>query len=129
MKRIIFIAICFLIGIGAFAQQKKSTKKATAKSYTTEQAIGYIEDWFAFYKSGCIYEDLQVRKVSNNVFHIKVYACGSGSRCYNKYSKSKEKDEYNWHARIYKLTIHSQKEYTVKEIGDNRIIDDCYIYN
>lgn len=127
MKKIIFTAICFLIGIGAFAQQKKSTKKATTKSYTTEQAIAYIKDWFEFYNADCVYRNPQARKISNNVFHIKVDVCFSKGNCYREEvityrvdgNKTKTvRNEYWWDTKVYILTIGTQGKYSVKEKFD-----------
>lgn len=51
MKKIVFLMLCLLIGASSYAQQKKTVKKKTVKSYTTEQAIAYVEDYFNFYQA------------------------------------------------------------------------------
>ncbi len=46
MKRILFI-MCILVGINTYGQKKKSTQKYT-KSYTTAEALAYVDDYFSF---------------------------------------------------------------------------------
>ena len=79
MKRILFI-MCILVGINTYGQKKKSTQKYT-KSYTTAEALAYVDDYFSFYEADSFYENPEVRKISNNVFHVRVDVC-AGYGCY-----------------------------------------------
>ncbi|MFJ1323591.1 hypothetical protein ACILDT_11310 [Capnocytophaga canis] len=121
MKKRVLTLFCLLVSIGAFAQQKKTTKKAI-KSYTTEDAIKYVEDYFEFYQADTHYENPEARKISNNVFHVKVEVCNA--HCYtekeytdplgNTYTRV-EKNTFFWHTKVYVLTIKPQGKYTIEE--------------
>lgn len=126
MKKRVLTLFCLLASIGTFAQQKKTTKKAV-KSYTTEDAIKYVEDYFEFYQADTHYENPEARKVSNNVFHIKVETCNAGEHCYTEKEytnifgdtyKVKEKNTFFWHTKVYVLTIKPQGKYIINEKVD-----------
>jgi len=50
MKRFVFIVMCLLVVLNTYGQKKKTTTKV-AKSYTIEQALEYVEDYFSFYEA------------------------------------------------------------------------------
>ena len=110
IKKIVFLVLSLLIGASSYAQQKKKT---VAKSYTTEQAVGYAEDYFEFYEANTPYRNPIARKLSNNVFHIKVEIC----TCYPKsFCYDEEGNERDcWQAKIYTLTIANGGKYKMEE--------------
>ena len=75
IKKIVFLVFSLLIGASSYAQQKKKT---VAKSYTTEQAVRYAEDYFEFYEANTLYRNPIARKLSNNVFHINTLTIAIG---------------------------------------------------
>ena len=97
IKKIVFLVLSLLIGASSYAQQKKKT---VAKSYTTEQA-------------DTLYRNPIARKLSNNVFHIKVEIC----TCYPKsFCYDEEGNERDcWQAKIYTLTIANGGKYKMEE--------------
>lgn len=117
MKKIVTILFCVLICTSAFAQKKK--KKSV--NYTEEQALEYIDDYFKFYNSNEVYENPQARKISSNVFYVKVETCSGGNEtCYKtEYYEGvgsiKQRNEPFWHSQVLVLTINSNGKYTVKE--------------
>ena len=110
MKRIVFLVFFLLIGANSYAQQKKKT---VAKSYTTEQAVGYAEDYFEFYEANTPYRNPIARKLSNNVFHIKVEICTCYPKSFCSDDEGNERD--CWQAKIYTLTIVNGGKYRMEE--------------
>jgi hypothetical protein len=123
MKRIVFIVMCLLITLNTFGQKKKTTKKAI-KSYTVEQALEYVDDYFSFYEADTAYDNPEARKISNNVFHIRVDVCKHGN-CYKTKTEwsnndirtvsTGEKDSFWWESKLYVLTIGTGGKYSMKE--------------
>lgn len=122
MKRFVFIVMCLLVVLNTYGQKKKTTTKV-AKSYTVEQALEYVEDYFSFYEADTAYENPEARKISNNVFHIRVDVCTciGGSGCYekkrieNSFFETTERNPFCWHSKLYILTIGSGGKYSMKE--------------
>ena len=128
MRRIVLIAVCMLVVISIYGQKKKSTKKAV-KSYTIEQALEYVEDYFRFYEADTQYDKPEARKISNNVFHIRVDICESGENCYKtvhypsfsgkvQLPPRTEKKDFFWHSQLYILTIGTGGKYRMKRKED-----------
>lgn len=130
MRRIVLIAVCMLVVISIYGQKKKSTKKVV-KSYTIEQALEYVKDYFSFYEADTQYDNPEARKISNNVFHIRVDICESGRNCYKteyypSFSGEKrvqlpprtEKNEFWWRSQLYILTIGTGGKYSMKRKED-----------
>lgn len=115
MKRILFI-MCILVGINIYGQKKKTTQKYT-KSYTTTEALSYVEDHFSFYEADTNYDNPQVRKISNNVFHVRVDVCWAGENCYTKDFTYGFLKKYNtlWHSELYILTIGTGGRYRMEK--------------
>ena len=115
--------MCLLITLNTFGQKKKTTKKVT-KSYTIEQALEYVDDYFSFYEADTAYDNPEARKISNNVFHIRVDVCKHGN-CYKtkidwsnndiKTVSTGEKDSFWWESKLYVLTIGTGGKYSMKE--------------
>ena len=101
MKRIVFLVFFLLIGANSYAQQKKKT---VAKSYTTEQAVGYAEDYFEFYEANTPYRNPIARK-------LYICTCYPKSFCYD--DEGNERD--CWQAKIYTLTIVNGGKYRMEE--------------
>lgn len=123
MKKIVFLFLCLLIGVSSYAQQKKTVKKKAVKSYTTEQAIAYVEDYFNFYEADWAYDNIEARKVSSNTFYIKVQVCRSKGSCYeteydyttNTSQRTNKKKEFWWDTKLYTLVIGSGGKYKMEE--------------
>lgn len=121
MRRIVLVSVCMLLVISIYGQKKKTTKKVV-KSYTIEQALEYVEDYFSFYEADTQYDNPEARKISNNVFHIRVDICESGEDCYKTVYYSwevqlpprTEKKDFFWHSQLYILTIGTGGKYRMK---------------
>ena len=111
MKRILFI-MCILVGINTYGQKKKSTQKYT-KSYTTVEALAYVDDYFRFYEADLFYEDPEVRKISNNVFHVRVDICAGSCYETNAFGYRQKKD-FLWRPTVYTLTIGTGGKYSMR---------------
>ena len=107
MKRILFI-MCILVGINTYGQKKKSTK-----SYTTAEALAYVDDYFRFYEADLFYEDPEVRKISNNVFHVRVDICAGSCYETNAFGYRQKKD-FLWRPTVYTLTIGTGGKYSMR---------------
>ena len=55
MKKVLYLVLCLFIGVSTYAQEKKTVKRKAVKSYTTEQAVVYAEDYFEFYEANTPY--------------------------------------------------------------------------
>mgnify|MGYP000854335348 CR=1 FL=1 len=124
MKRFVFIIMCLLVAFNTYGQKKKTTSKAV-KSYTVEQALEYVEDYFSFYEADTTYDNPEARKISSNVFHIRVDVCTAGDSCYETKREyynlnlppreTVQKNKFWWHSKLYVLTIGSGGKYSMKE--------------
>lgn len=112
MKKVLYLVLCLFIGVSTYAQQKKTVKRKAVKSYTTEQAVVYAEDYFEFYEANTPYRSPPIaRKISNNVFHIKIEVC----TCYPKSYCYNDDERDCWQAKIYTLTIANGGKYGMEE--------------
>ena len=72
MRKFLFI-VTLLLSLSSYAQTKKTQPATNSKTaYTEKQAMQYMRDYYDFYKSDKKYRVLDARKVSSNVFHVKV---------------------------------------------------------
>lgn len=124
MKKIFtFLIAIFLISLNGYSQKKSSGKATSKKSlvtYTEDDVKKYIADYFTFYRSENNYEYHGCKKISRNVFQVKVETCRKNStECYghilaeNRYGKINR----NWNSSILKLTINGKGKYTVNHIS------------
>lgn len=67
-----------------------------------------------FYEADSFYENPEVRKISNNVFHVRVDVC-AGYGCYETDSYGyRQKKDFFWDSKIYILTIGTGGRYSMK---------------
>ena len=71
--RTCLIITTLLLSLSSYTQTNKTQPVTNSKTvYTEKQAMKYIEDYYDFYKSDKKYQVLEARKISSNVFHVKV---------------------------------------------------------
>lgn len=117
MKKIILIV--FVLLTSNFANSQNTKKKTTAKSssikYTEEKALELIADYYEFYNADEEYDNPVVRRISNNVFYVKVEYCSGGKdTCYTTdYNGGTVKHDFFWSSKVLVLKIQSSTKYTV----------------
>ena len=132
MKNNIMLLACLLLFNANSFSQKKTTHHTKVVKYTDEQVLKYIDDYYSFYNADEEYCCPSIRKISNNVFYIKVDVC-TKSFAYkdeNVYEgitdpntgetkmqikRIKVKNDFFWHSKVLVLTIKSNGNYSVKE--------------
>jgi hypothetical protein len=119
MKKILLITLIVLSSNYANSQntKKKSNTKSSSVKYSEERALELLADYYEFYNSDEEYENPVVRRISNNVFYIKVNFCNGGkSICYQTNSEGEEtKHEFFWSSKVLILKIQSPTKYTVNQ--------------
>lgn len=138
MRKLSLVIMCILLfNVGTYSQrknstQKKHTSKTTVKKYTEEQALEYIADWYQFYNADEEYCCPSVRRISNNVFYVKVEYANKNVAYkevthYNYTTDTEtgeiksnptyklEKNEFFWSSKVLILTIQSNGKYSVRE--------------
>lgn len=122
MKKIILIIFVVLTSnfVGAQNTKKKTTSKNSSAKYSEEKALELLADYYEFYNADEEYENPVVRRISNNVFYIKVDYCNGGKDiCYESdYNGGTKKHEFFWHSKVLILKIQSPTKYTVNEKFD-----------
>ena len=75
---------CFNCKFCKFAKHKKeTTTKSSSVKYSEEKALELIADYYEFYNADEEYDSPVVRRISNNVFYVKVEYCNGGKdTCY-----------------------------------------------
>ncbi|PBN47166.1 hypothetical protein [Capnocytophaga sputigena] len=103
MRKFLFI-VTLLLSLSSYAQTKKTQPATNSKTaYTEKQAMQYMRDYYDFYKSDKKYRVLDARKVSSNVFHVKVEEAYTSDPYSNLYF-----------SRVYVLTILPDGKYKVE---------------
>ena len=103
MRKFLFI-VTLLLSLSSYTQTKKTQPATNSKTvYTEKQAMQYMKDYYDFYKSDKKYRVLDARKVSSNVFHVKV-------------EEAYTSDPYEslYFSRVYVLTILPNGKYKVE---------------
>jgi hypothetical protein len=124
MKKVILLFVIILTSNLTNSQttkKKKSNPKANSIQYTEEKALELISDYYEFYNADEEYDNPVVRRISNNVFYVKVDYCGGGKDiCYetNYNNGESTKHEFFWHSKVLILKIQSSTKYTVNEKYD-----------
>lgn len=125
MKKIFtFLILISLLSLNGYSQKKntinKSSTKKTLVAYTEEDVKKYIADYFSFYMSENNYEYHGYKKISRNIFQVKVETCRKNSmECFghifaeDRYGKINS----NWNSSILKLTISENGKYTINHIS------------
>lgn len=132
MKTNILVLACLLLfSISSFSQ-KKTVHSKTIK-YSDEQVLKYIDDYYSFYNANEEYCCPSIRKISNNVFYIKVEVCVKSVAYKDEdvydgtttdpvtgqlkmlTKRIRVKNDFFWHSKVLVLTIKSNDNYTVKE--------------
>lgn len=110
MKKILFFSF-LVIGVLGYSQKKKSSKGKSSASYSIEQALSYVEDYFDFYDANTEWDNPVIRKVSENTFFVKVSVCSGGREiCYDE---DGEKKDFFWRSQVYTLKINGSGNYTM----------------
>lgn len=94
--------------------QKKPIKKASSVTYSEEQALEYIKDYYEFYNADETYSTPKVRRISNNVFYISLDYCNAGDSCFQQYDSYRTRQDIFWRSKVLILTISPNDKYTVK---------------
>lgn len=111
-----------------YSQNKKTTN---VKSYSVEEAKNYVIDFFDFYKNDTRYDNIEVRKITKNTFHIKVITCDAGEHCYESNNSEIDftkignppkyvvcsKNSIFWSSSLYKLTIKPNSKYLMENLN------------
>ena len=122
MKKIILIVFVLLTSnfVNSQNTKKKTTTKNSSVKYSEEKALELLADYYEFYNADEEYENPVVRRISNNVFYIKVEYCSGGNDiCYQSdYNGGSEKQNFFWHSKVLILKIQSSTKYTVNEKYD-----------
>jgi hypothetical protein len=125
MKKIVLIVLVILSANFANSQntKKKTTTKSSGVKYSEEKALELIADYYEFYNADEKYENPVVRRISNNVFYVKVEYCNGGDDiCFDQRSVRNEngttefiqvKNEHFWDSKVLILKIQSSTKYTV----------------
>jgi len=130
MKKIILIFIVLLTS--NFANSQKVKKKTSTKSsnvqYSEDKALELIADYYEFYNADEKYENPVVRRISNNVFYVKVEYCNGGNDiCFDQKTLRNEdgttefvqvRSEHFWDSKVLILKIQTSTKYTVT-VKDN----------
>ena len=114
MKKITLPLVALMLSVHSYSQNKQSS------SITEEQALEYIKDYYAFYKSDEEYTNPRVRKTSSNNFDVAIEYCSAKLACYkNEYYEGLGyitiKNDFFWSSKVIELTIKSDGKYLVKE--------------
>jgi hypothetical protein len=125
MRKLILIFIVILTSNFANSQKvkKKTSTKSSSVQYSEEKALELIADYYDFYNSDEKYENPVVRRISNNVFYVKVEYCSGGNDiCFDQKSVRNEngttefievRNEHFWDSKVLILKIQSSTKYTV----------------
>ena len=117
MKKIILLFALLLTANLANSQntKKKTTTKSSSVKYSEEKALELIADYYEFYNADEEYDNPVVRRISNNVFYVKVEYCNGGKdTCYESdYNGGTKKHEFFWSSKALVLKIQSSTKYTV----------------
>ncbi len=126
MKKIFtFLILISLISLNGYSQKKTPIKKSSAKktlvTYTEDDVKKYIADYFDFYESEYTYSYNGCKKISRNVFQVKVETCRGKSDCFTEHFGVRQRDEFRWSSTVLKLTINGNGKYTVSYVSGIQI--------
>ncbi|WP_293895319.1 hypothetical protein [Flavobacterium sp.] len=94
--------------------KKKTNTKSNSVQYSEEKALELIADYYEFYNADEEYDNPVVRRISNNVFYVKVEYCSGGKDiCYEESNGESIKKEFFWSSKVLILKIQSSTKYTV----------------
>jgi hypothetical protein len=116
MKNIILLIALILTYNIANSQstKKKINIKSNSVQYTEEKALELIADYYEFYNADEEYDNPVVRRISNNVFYVKVKYCSGGKDiCYEENNGEQIKKDFFWNSKVLILKIQSSIKYTV----------------
>lgn len=126
MKKIFtFLILISLLSLNGYAQKKSLSKKSPTKkalvTYTEDDVKKYIADYFDLYESEYTYSYNGYKKISRNVFQVKVETCRGKSDCFTEHFGIQQRDEFRWSSTVLKLTINGNGKYTVSYVSGIQI--------
>ena len=108
--------------------KKKTSTKSSSVQYSEDKALELIADYYEFYNADEKYENPVVRRISNNVFYVKVEYCNGGNDiCFDQKTVRNEdgttefvqvRSEHFWDSKVLVLKIQTSTKYTVT-VKDN----------
>lgn len=108
---ILFLGLNFCMTSVSFSQEKSSSptkqKKHVPVKYDEGNALVCLYDYYEFYHADYTFRNEKIRRVSNNVFYISLQECLD--------KKEFKESDFFWSSKVFVLTIHSSKKYTIKE--------------
>jgi hypothetical protein len=119
MKKTILLFTLILSYSLANSQTVKKKSTVNSVRYSEEKALELIADYYEFYNADEEYDNPIVRRISNNVFYVKVEYCSGGKNiCYNSDYNGGTKHEFFWRSKVLVLKIQSASKYTVTVKSD-----------
>lgn len=91
-----------------------NSQEIKTKYYTEAEAINYVKDYYSFYKKDYLVQNIKVRRISNNIFHVSLEEESRNILKIKKNIARLEETDLVWDSSNYKLTIYNSKEYKLE---------------